>query len=719
MALEVYANVPAAQVVSGGADAPAPGTVQTWIVSSSAEFQAASASAAPPTQFHVGDPDASTEMILVTNMVGTTWTVTRGDEGSTPVAHAAGFTVTQVVTKGALAQASRVDWLNPVTMFGADGTGASDSTSALNMAIGAVPAGGGVIYLNAGTYSVNSGSALALTVAGTKLLSAGGGPAVISYGPSFTGGTVIAVQADSCEISGVTVAGASATLTSNPAATGVGISGGFQHTRLSALTFSHVNGWAIQSVAGTARANLDTMIDAPLIRNCAGGIDIEGASGSGFSAEHFLTDIQMQQMGASSGSAASLDALRLKDCQDVLTENINVGLSAGNGSAVHILGACASNSFTNADLGGGNAVVLIEDSGGNSPTGIEFVNGEIQESTAGPGLKVTGAGGDHSFAQMYFHRNTADGLQASNTGNASQVLNCRWNTTNQAGTTAYDINLAGASAPWIFTGGVLESAVGTITAGKVTNPVNDPNGVGVFHGTSFLGGSTTAANLAPGGQALALWFCTVTSAQGIGPMTTLGDLIYGAASGAATRLAGNTASQKEFLQSLGSGGNAAAPSWATVPGQFLCSPSAYQGTGAQTLMTTTSGTMSAVSSANVNTGSFVAPATGNVVVESAFVMQAAPNASALGFGLAAHGTSAPMAGADTVWKEPATTQPFPHVVKSVVTGLTPGTSYNFDLMFAVAAGGTVTVFANAQSGTAPSLSNSGVGSPVIMTVQAI
>ena len=43
-------------------------------------------------------------------------------------------------------------------------------------------------------------------------------------------------------------------------------------------------------------------------------------------------------------------------------------------------------------------------------------------------------------------------------------------------------------------------------------------------------------------------------AQGIGPMTTLGDLIYGAASGAATRLAGNTSAQKEYLQSLGAGG---------------------------------------------------------------------------------------------------------------------------------------------------------------------
>jgi hypothetical protein len=44
----------------------------------------------------------TSELILVTNVSGTTWTVTRGAESTTPVAHTAGFTVTQVVTAGAL-----------------------------------------------------------------------------------------------------------------------------------------------------------------------------------------------------------------------------------------------------------------------------------------------------------------------------------------------------------------------------------------------------------------------------------------------------------------------------------------------------------------------------------------------------------------------------------------------------------------------------------------
>ena len=99
MAAELFANTPSTTVSSGGTDAPASGTPETWTVTSSAEFPAA---ATGVSQFHVGDPAATSEMIAVTNVSGSTWTVTRGAESTTPVAHSAGFTVQQVVTAGAL-----------------------------------------------------------------------------------------------------------------------------------------------------------------------------------------------------------------------------------------------------------------------------------------------------------------------------------------------------------------------------------------------------------------------------------------------------------------------------------------------------------------------------------------------------------------------------------------------------------------------------------------
>lgn len=167
MALEVYANQPTTTVSSGGTGAPSGGTVETWTVASSSEFAAASSSATPPTQFHVADAllANSSELIAVTNISGGTWTVTRGAEGTTPVAHSAGFSIYQVVTAGAIEQASRVGWLNVVTMFGADNTGSTLCDTAFGEAVAALPEPGGTptppqplgggIYIPPGTYLIS------------------------------------------------------------------------------------------------------------------------------------------------------------------------------------------------------------------------------------------------------------------------------------------------------------------------------------------------------------------------------------------------------------------------------------------------------------------------------------------------------------------------------------------------------------------------------------
>jgi hypothetical protein len=100
---ELFANQPFTTVISGGTDL----TSTSWTVSSSAPFPTAQTGIS---QFHVTDTDttAASEIILVTNAdpVMNIWTVVRGAEGTEPVAHQAGFTVTQVLTAG---------WLNDVT----------------------------------------------------------------------------------------------------------------------------------------------------------------------------------------------------------------------------------------------------------------------------------------------------------------------------------------------------------------------------------------------------------------------------------------------------------------------------------------------------------------------------------------------------------------------------------------------------------------------------
>lgn len=115
MPVEIYSNLPQTTVSTGGTTAPAAGVSESWTVASSASFPAASASATPPLHFHVSDPALASELVDVTDISGTTWTVTRGAEGTTPVAHAANFTVKQAVTAGDLGQTNMMTsaWTMP------------------------------------------------------------------------------------------------------------------------------------------------------------------------------------------------------------------------------------------------------------------------------------------------------------------------------------------------------------------------------------------------------------------------------------------------------------------------------------------------------------------------------------------------------------------------------------------------------------------------------
>lgn len=108
MALELFANLASTTVTTGGSDAPAPGTTQSWTVASSASFPAA---VTGTSQFHIQEDDSTrqSEIILVTNVSGTTWSVTRGAEGTTPVAHPASFTVVQTITASVMTNVVQLD----------------------------------------------------------------------------------------------------------------------------------------------------------------------------------------------------------------------------------------------------------------------------------------------------------------------------------------------------------------------------------------------------------------------------------------------------------------------------------------------------------------------------------------------------------------------------------------------------------------------------------
>jgi hypothetical protein len=121
--------------------------------------------------------------------------------------------------------------------------------------------------------------------------------------------------------------------------------------------------------------------------------------------------------------------------------------------------------------------------------------------------------------------------------------------------------------------GLLSSADWTTFNGKqdtltIGNLTTSTTGVTVTGGTGAVIGSgatvnvQTASGSQPGLLSSADW--TTFNSKLTSPMSALGDVIYGGASGVATRLAGNTTSTKNFLVQTGTGSVSAAPSWGTI-----------------------------------------------------------------------------------------------------------------------------------------------------------
>lgn len=124
-----------------------------------------------------------------------------------------------------------------------------------------------------------------------------------------------------------------------------------------------------------------------------------------------------------------------------------------------------------------------------------------------------------------------------------------------------------------------------------------------------------------------------------------------------------------------------------------------------------------LTSVSVNTGFFTAPASGSVVVTAANlgILQGAAS-DVFAFGLCAHGTVTPMVCDNLIFNFSGNTHQA-YAMTFLVTGLTPGSSYDFDLMFCAASGNTLSVFAQGNTSTTPTGGN--LGGPIILTVQAV
>jgi hypothetical protein len=172
------------------------------------------------------------------------------------------------------------------------------------------------------------------------------------------------------------------------------------------------------------------------------------------------------------------------------------------------------------------------------------------------------------------------------------------------------------------------------------------------------------------------------------------------------------------LKLIGPSGSAATvlTTSSVISGQYLCPPSQYA-PASQTALAITSTTLTAFSDASVNTGSFIAPASGSVVVTATCVLECSA-AAAAAVGLIAHGGST-VYGDIPIFLDSATNIPRHYAFQFIVTGLTPGSSYNFDLAGCMTATDTMTILATGQSSSTPALTSGSRGGPVTMIVQAI
>jgi hypothetical protein len=357
--------------------------------------------------------------------------------------------------------------LNTAYGGGADRTGATDTTAACNDAITA--GAGAVTYFPAGTYKLNGSSGLNVTAAGTTLLF---DPAAeLEIGPSFSAAAAISVTASYCNVLGrPLIRGASSTITSNPAAHGVMLTGA-QFCTVD-VTGQYVNGHLIESVGGSSLANTGCRFVNPTAYNCAGGVHVKGVTGSGFGGQQWIICPHVSQAGVASGTYANLSCVFIEDCSDIYVVSPDCAVSdAGTGSALHIKGLCSSVFVSGYDLGvfpatvPNNSVLTIEDSANGSPSGIRFGQGILQQGLAG--ATVSGGASRVYFGGTDFANNSTHGCVLSGTGSGiyfGEDATFRGNGAGASGTN-YDLNVSGTATGYVRGAHFLSPVTTTGTAG--------------------------------------------------------------------------------------------------------------------------------------------------------------------------------------------------------------------------------------------------------------
>lgn len=397
-------------------------------------------------------------------------------------------------------------WVN-AKAYGALGNGTHDDTTAIQAAINALGANGGVVYLPATTngYLLNS-AALTCSNPGTVLRGDGSENTKLLIGASFTGTSAVIVNAYNCQVIDLSIDGVSSTTTTNPAANGIEVSGQ-RRTKVIGCTFYYINGWAIEAKSTTTNGSsncLGTMISKCFMQSCAGGIHFQGNTTQAWAFNSQISDVQMYGTGVTTGPSANLDCIKIEDAWDSLLCNNIAWMGAGSGASLHIKGFCAATFVTNLDALGTSAgpTVLIEDSTNGSSQNTQIFGGVIQQGA--PGVMVTGGASQFHLNTSRIINNFTHGVQIAGTNTTIYLDQLFFSLNGQGATgTNYDINWSGSAVGFATSCRFATPIVTTGTAGVQFSVNIASAGQNVrFINTSFQGTGANSAN----------WFTNLPSA---------------------------------------------------------------------------------------------------------------------------------------------------------------------------------------------------------------
>jgi len=140
--------------------------------------------------------------------------------------------------------------------------------------------------------------------------------------------------------------------------------------------------------------------------------------------------------------------------------------------------------------------------------------------------------------------------------------------------------------------------------------------------------------------------------------------------------------------------------------------------GTNTTLSVSTAAYAAWSSANVNTGSFIAPPSGSVLVTVSAVILQTTATSVVGLALAAHGTVSPLVCPAYQFSVPNNSGHAPTTIPFLVTELAPGNTYNFDVLGAtITPADVLEMFAGAPTNT--TIQAGAFAAPVTVITQAI